>query len=179
MAGPVTHVLVPMILLEVYRRYISKKSFPYWMVLLGGLFGALPDFDIVIGYGWNALTGHHTWMHRMFSHSLLLVLMSLAAGLVFYLGYRNRWWKRKKWITYTYTILFIASFAVFTHVMLDCINGFQYIFWPLSFSCSCPNWIPDPKTAMVLDGVMLVLWLLLDERVFNPVLKWVNRKLGK
>jgi energy-coupling factor transporter transmembrane protein EcfT len=96
-----------------------------------------------------------------------------------YFGYVNRWWKRKQWNRYAYMILFIAGFAVLTHVMLDCINGFQYLFWPSDFACACPNWIPTKDVAMMIDGTMLLLWLLLDEKVFNPLLKWVNKALAK
>ncbi len=188
MAYPVTHILVPMILLDLYRRYIysqnSKKKFSYWWVLLAGFAGAAPDFDILIsvalGLGRLSVLNYH----RAFSHSFLFVIPFLLAGLVFFY-YRKHYIKTRKKTFATqktatllkniYFTLFILSFAVSSHILLDFVNSHTRIFYPLVTNLPQINILGGSEDAWAtLDAVMLCLWLVLDQRVFEPVLNKIN-----
>ncbi len=43
-----THVLIPVIILEVFRHYFVKdrKLFPIHYVIIGGIAGLIPDLDV-------------------------------------------------------------------------------------------------------------------------------------
>ncbi len=48
----VTHILVPILILEVFRNIFFKdhKKFPRYYILIAALGGVLPDFDIGVFY---------------------------------------------------------------------------------------------------------------------------------
>ena len=50
MPQSVTHVLISIILLSLFRDYCvkNKKTFPLHYVLIGGLAGLLPDLDVAL-----------------------------------------------------------------------------------------------------------------------------------
>jgi membrane-bound metal-dependent hydrolase YbcI (DUF457 family) len=181
MAGPVTHILVPMILLEVYRRYISKKKFSFNYVLLGGLAGVISDFDFLIMHANNLLNGCYTNAHRMGTHSLLLViLIALFATLFYWLAKKKaRTAIHRKQLKIAATIFFLFAFGILTHIILDLFNGMILFAYPLSWSLSLPNLMYPHHVTLMVDGIFLVVWLLLDERVFNKLMAGLNRLEGR
>lgn len=176
MVAPVTHMLVPMILVDVYRRFVVDRKFSYWYVLLAGFFGALPDMDIAFSFLWTEITGRNVWLHRMWSHSLFIPLGIVMLGIIFYVFYRKNVFLHRKYTRAIYTALFVAGFALVTHTMLDFINGPGYILYPFEWSFFNYSIIPNEDISMIVDGLMLTLWLLLDDRVLGRIVAFLNRK---
>ena len=47
MALALTHVLLVIVLLDLFRHYVlSKKKFPRYLLVVGGIAGLLPDIDV-------------------------------------------------------------------------------------------------------------------------------------
>ena len=76
MPQAVTHFLVVVILLELYREFFvkKKKSFPVHYVFIGGLAGLLPDLDIAVYYALSFFGFTIQEVHRTFSHNLFFPL---------------------------------------------------------------------------------------------------------
>lgn len=178
MAAPVTHLLVPMILLEVYRRNIAKTRFSFLYVFLGGLLGVAPDLDFILMYAIQKLTGTSVYAHRMITHSIMIVVPLLLIGCLSYMISKNKTYfahaNTRKRLRVTYIICFVAAIAISSHILFDCLDGMDNIAYPFTIDPHLPDVIEPPKLWMMIDGIFLVLWITLDERIFNPLLKWVN-----
>jgi membrane-bound metal-dependent hydrolase YbcI (DUF457 family) len=176
MANVATHILFPMLLVETYRRYICKTKFSRWYVFFAGLMGAAPDLDL---FYTHYMTGSfNLTYHREMTHSLLLALALLLLGAIIWALYSNKILKHKGWKT-GYWLLFLAAFGVTCHVLLDGIDGMSRWFYPLGWSIVLPNLIYDKFRAGILDGVLLLVWLLYDEEMFESMLNKAKRILGK
>jgi len=171
MANPVTHIIVPMLIVETYRRYFAKKDFSKWYVFLAGFFGGMPDFDLIFGVlasgYWDSL------LHRTVTHTMLIPIATAIIGLAIYVL------MKKKIIIdsayrISYIILFMISIGVATHVALDGIDGLQYWFYPLSWKISLPNLIMDKFRAGLIDAVLMFTWLLYQEEIFNDILRFLR-----
>lgn len=173
MAFPVTHILVPMFIIETYRRYGAKGGFSKWWVFLAGLLGGLPDFDIVLGILLNGYM--YTGYHRQATHSMIIPILTLAAGLALYLLYSRGAVKNKGFRT-SYILLFIATIAFTTHVFLDLICGFQQWFYPFDRTLELPNLLRTKYRAAMLDGVLLFMWILYDKEFFDDIIQFLRIK---
>ena len=50
MALAVTHVILTIVILDLFRHYVFKKSkFPRYWLVIGGIAGLFPDIDIPLG----------------------------------------------------------------------------------------------------------------------------------
>lgn len=150
----VTHMLVPMILLDIIRDNIlkiDKEKLPNKYILLAGLFGLLPDLDIPL----SLITIGNFSLHRTFSHSLWIPLFLITFSLVFKLL------KNRKWF-----ILFLMGFAGFTsHIVLDFIlAGTVYLLYPLSNAAYGLNLLPVTEVTdtifvfVAMDAILLWSW---------------------
>ncbi|MDD4878240.1 MAG: metal-dependent hydrolase [Candidatus Nanoarchaeia archaeon] len=155
MPNPATHILVPLILADLYRDYIAKKKFPLFYVLVAGIAGLLPDIDIAI---WRIIGFFRevsvSSVHRQFTHTIFIPLLFLMAAL---LMRKNR--KAK--------LLFgMASFGIFTHLVLDAIfSGSIMPFYPfseLSFGLNLALFtgMQPQMLFAVFDGILLGGWLI-------------------
>jgi hypothetical protein len=172
MANPVTHILVPMFILETYRRYFAKKGFSRWYVFLAGFFGGLPDLDLIFSV---IVTGEwDTPYHRSTTHTLLIPIALTLIGLaIYYLC--NRKILSKGWRA-SYPVLFIMSIGIATHVLIDGIDGLTQWFYPLAWSIELPNLIYDKFRAGLVDGVLFFAWLLYDEKFLGDILTFLRLK---
>ncbi len=166
MAYAVTHVIVAIILIDLYRDYIAKRKFPTWLVLVGGIAGLLPDLDVPFEWTVNAIFSPGISVHRVVSHSLFFVAVFLLLALPFYLR-RDKMLKvfRRK-IPYEYIAIFFAvvAFGWLTHIALDCGLASDYnLTWfpgiPLAF-CSPPF---SSEALLGLDAILLILWMVHEE----------------
>jgi hypothetical protein len=182
MTLPVTHILVPIFIVETYRRYCARKkgkTFSKWWVLIAGFLGGAPDFDIL--YGWFMLGTLDPIYHRTITHSMFIPLAALVVGAVIYFFYRSSVLKYVGWKV-SYSLLFLATIGFSTHVLLDGITGFVKWFYPLDFTIVLPgvmNLINTKTRAAILDGVLLLAWLSYDEDLFNDVLDFLKKKFSK
>ncbi|MFC1741286.1 metal-dependent hydrolase [Nanoarchaeota archaeon] len=175
MANPVTHVLVPMLIMETYRRYFAKKKFSRWYVFLAGFFGGAPDFDLI--YSWFVTGSFDMMYHRNVTHTLLIPIITLFLGLTIYMLYSRKALRHKGWKV-SYLVLFMMTIGTTFHVLIDGIDGLVYWFYPFHFKLTLPGLIVNKYRAAFIDGILLFAWILYDEEFFNDILR-VLRKIKR
>ncbi len=67
----VTHVILTIVIADLYRDYAAKKKFPMIYVLIAGIAGLLPDLDIPALWAFNFVFGTNYNFHRIYTHSLV------------------------------------------------------------------------------------------------------------
>ena len=159
----VTHILVPLVLADIYRDYISKKRFNIRYVLIAGLAGLLPDIDILIGWVLNIFKYFDiSQLHRTFTHTLFFPLAFLILFLLTE-NYNPRFIKRQK-LKLNYIFL-ATAFGVLIHILLDALfSGPVYILPNIRFGF---NLIPLDSFQGTffagLDAIIIVIWLIHEE----------------
>ena len=166
MPQAVTHFLIPIILLELYREFLikNKKTFPIHYLFIGGLAGLLPDLDIAVYYLLSFFGFTLQEIHRTFSHNLFVPLFFIVLGLLFY-KFKNKdlgehHLKLSK-------IFFVIAFGIFIHLLLDStISGVIIPFYPIStftFGLNIINLVPFPWQSTIiptLDAILLIFWMI-------------------
>ena len=166
MPHAVTHFLIPVILLELFRHFFvkDKESFPIHYVFIGGLAGLLPDFDMIpyfiLGlFGFSIQGIHRTFTHNLFFPSLFLI----CAG--FFHNFKNKW--LGKYHLHLEDIFLVIAFGVFIHILLDAIVcGAILPFYPFSefsFGLNLVKMVPESLQESILptiDAVLLILWMV-------------------
>ncbi|MBR9699623.1 metal-dependent hydrolase [Candidatus Woesearchaeota archaeon] len=156
----VTHVLLTIIVIDLYRDYIAKKgSISLHTVLIGGIAGLLPDIDILAD--WILSFFGYGVMHGTITHTPWFALLFLIPGLVF----QHRREKKKAMLYY------VISFGVFFHLFLDWFLGGGYhlgVMWlyPFSFwthKIHLLNMFGWNHVPAALDALILILWLWHEE----------------
>jgi len=162
----VTHVLLTIIVVDLYRDYITKhkKLFTLHTLFIAGFAGLLPDIDILIKmfsefFNWNVPV---LLQHGGITHTLIFSLIFLIPGLIL--------WKQKK--HKPAVIFFVISFGIFFHIFLDWFLGggaYEGImwFWPASttpFKIHLLKLIGLTDLPVALDALILLGWLWHEER---------------
>ena len=156
----VTHVLLTIILVDLYRDYVAKhkKYFTLYTVFIAGFAGLLPDIDIPLNWSLN-LFGAGI-LHRSITHTPLFGLIFLIPGFIF--------WHYKKHKTAVY--FFVTTFGILFHILLDFLftgGGFGIMFlYPFStsmFDLNLLSSITTPKIVAGIDAIILLLWLWHEE----------------
>lgn len=154
----VTHILAPLILIGLFRDYISKRRFPLYYVFIGGIAGILPDLDVIVFYILSFFGAALNEVHRTFSHTIFIPLLFLLLG--FAIKDRSR---RKLNLS---IIFLVVSFGIFTHLVLDGIlSGKIMPFYPVSYYSIGFNLISlapfswQPLILPSMDAALLILWL--------------------
>ena len=162
----VTHVILTIVIADIYRDYFAKKKFPMTYVFIAGIAGLLPDLDIPIGWVVNFVLGTNYNFHRLYTHSLFYSIIFFIAGLAF-LFMRKEKCKVFKWNvngTMLMMFFFALSFGWLMHIALDCglaADGYLNLIpsIPLTF---CPH--PFSNEALLgIDAIILVLWLFHEQ----------------
>lgn len=147
----VTHMLVPMILLDIFRDNIlkiRKSKLPNKYILIAGLAGLLPDIDIPLSALFPTLIAHRTITHTVWVPLLFLFLSS-----VFYFFKKHNWSK-------IFLMFFIGTGI---HIILDGVTaGSIYVFYPLNKSIALSvNLIGNANPLFVysaMDAIILWIW---------------------
>jgi len=156
----VTHVLLSIIAVDLYRDYFAKhkKYFTLHTIFIAGFAGLFPDIDIPLNWLLN-LVGAEL-LHRTITHTLLFGLIFLIPA--FYLWYH----KKHKIAMY----FFVTTFGIFSHLILDFLfvvdsAGGIMFFYPLSTTLYGLNLLQNVNVGMfaALDAVILMLWLWHEE----------------
>ena len=161
----VTHVLLTIICVDLYRDYFTKhkKYFTLHTVLIAGVAGLLPDLDVplrMLGQIFN-FNVPVLLQHGGISHTLLFALIFLVPGLIL--------WRQKKHTGAM--VFFVIAFGIFFHVFLDWFlgggahEGVMW-FWPLSmhtFRLHLLGYIGAGDVPMALDALILLGWLWHEE----------------
>tara|TARA_Y100000310_G_C20271115_1_gene618075 strand:+ start:20 stop:562 length:543 start_codon:yes stop_codon:yes gene_type:complete len=168
MPQAVTHFLIPAILIALFRDFYLRKrdrrKFPLHYVLIGGLAGLIPDFDIAVYYVLSFFGVAINQVHRTFSHNLFVPLIFLLLGFVF-IGVRNK--ELGKHRLKLSTIFFVLTFGVLIHLILDGILAGSiipfYPFFDYSIGLSLIDNLPSQfRTTIVpvIDAVLLIFWMI-------------------
>lgn len=169
MPQAVTHILIPILLIALFRDYFvkDKSKFPLHYVLIAGLGGVLPDIDIPISLVLKTF-GIVSWsLHKTLTHSIFFPLTFLIIGLLLrptkekarICRIRNH---ELKWSS----IFFILAFGTATHIFLDILvwEG-SFLFYPflnIDFGIKLLRFIPENLRNTVfalMDGIFLVIWI--------------------
>jgi membrane-bound metal-dependent hydrolase YbcI (DUF457 family) len=166
MPQAVTHFLIPVILLELFRDLFikNKKSFPVHYIFIGGLAGLLPDLDIAVYYVLSFFGFTIQEIHRTFSHNLFFPLVFVLLGLLFH-SFKNK--KLGERHIKLRNIFFVIAFGIFIHLLLDSIiSGSIMPFYPIStyaFGLNLIGLLPALWQATImptLDAILLILWMI-------------------
>lgn len=156
MALAVTHVLVVIVILDIFRHYIfGKDKFPRYLVVIGGIAGLAPDLDIPLGWFWSAISGTKVNLHGLFSHSFFFVLLFLAVAIIRHYQDDFKWAK----------IFYVIAIGWIFHLVLDCLYGtdLKFFLWPSQLALAfCPSWNIYPLAASI-DAIILAVWLIHEE----------------
>ncbi len=161
----VTHVILTIIVVDLYRDYIMKKHKKYLTlhtIMIAGVAGLLPDIDFPITWMLNffGYSSEHL-LHGGITHTALFGLIFLIPAFIYL--------KKGKHKMATY--FFVITFGVLFHVFLDFFLGggrFEGVMWlwPLStetYKIHLFNYFGATSVPMALDAVILLLWLWHEE----------------
>ncbi len=166
MPNVITHFLIPVILLELFRYFLikDKKSFPVHYIFIGGIAGLFPDLDIALYYFLSFFGFTIQEVHRTFSHNLFVPLGFVFFGLFFWkfknkeLG--NHHLKLKN-------IFLVIAFGIFIHLLLDAIvQGSIMPLYPLfnfTIGLNLVKLFPSSwqnTIISVLDAGLLIIWMI-------------------
>lgn len=160
----VTHVLLTIILADLYRDYFTKhkKYFTMHTVLIAGIAGLLPDIDIPLNWILNFF-GYSSELlaHGGITHTLLFGIIFLVPALIFLKKEKHK----------TAMIFFAITFGILVHLFLDyflgggAYEGVMWL-WPLSanaFKLHLLYKIGLSNIPAALDAVILLAWLWHEE----------------
>ena len=163
MPQAVTHILLPILLIALWRD-IYKKRFSLHYILIAGLGGVIPDIDIIIFWlTQNAALSFQTIQ----THIILTPLVFL----ILFFSFKNANLKaricnigRHK-LKLSIIFLMLAT-GVIIHLMLDAIFGEPImLLFPFSaavFGINLTSYIPESLQELAmptLDGLLLVIWI--------------------
>jgi len=169
--NPATHILVPMLIVETYRRYFAKKRFSKWYVFLAGLMGSAPDYDLLYTLFFKG--SFEEAYHRLITHSMLIPLLLSILGITIYLLYLKRKIRYKGWTT-AYMLLFMTSIGLATHIILDGFDGLTRWFYPLGWQTIIIATSLSKFWTAIIDGILLLVWLLYDEDLLRDILRFLR-----
>ena len=168
MPQAVTHVLIPIIILSIFRHIYQKrtnKKLHLQYVLIGGLAGVIPDLDIPLFWIMHYFGYSLEQIHRTFLHTIFIPAIFLALAFITHHAIKKRIGRNKLSIS---IILLLCAFGSVIHLILDAtIAGYITPFYPLSLmqvGTGFPfNVLPDHIAMLflaTLDGVIFILWII-------------------
>jgi len=166
MPHAVTHVLIVIILLELFRDYFvkNKKVFPLHYVLIGGIAGLLPDLDVAVYYVLYFFGFAYNEVHRVFLHNLFVPLIFVALAVLFW-KFKNK--ELGEHHLKLKNIFLVIAFGAFIHLLLDAIVAGTIVpFYPFSSYSIGLDIIKLAPLAWQesimpsIDAILLVLWLI-------------------
>ena len=171
MPQAVTHILVPIILIALFRDYYLRnkyrKEFPLHYVLIAGIGGVLPDIDLIFSVFLN-LFGIPEWnIHKTFTHSLFFPIIFFVLFLVLKpINEKAKICNLTRHKLKLSLIFLMISIGVLMHNFLDAlIGGPAYLFYPFSsvnYAINLTNYLPKDLQGLfpaLLDGILLVIWI--------------------
>ncbi len=166
MPNAITHFLIPVILLELFRYFFikNKKSFPIHYIFIGGIAGLFPDLDIALYYFLSFFGFTIQEVHRTFSHNLFVPLVFVFLGLFFW-KFKNK--ELGKHHLKLKNIFLVIAFGIAVHLLLDTIvQGSIIPLYPLfnfTVGFSLVKFFPSSwqnTIISVLDAGLLILWMI-------------------
>lgn len=166
MTYPVTHILIAIIFVELFRKNYLKNNeeFPKYYVLIAAIGGILPDLDIGLFYILYFFGYTIEQIHRTFLHSIFIPIMLVFIG-IFISKLKFKDLEIKKEYSNISAMLFILSIGNFIHLMLDLITGTATLFYPFNnmiVGLGIFEKLPSIFEELILpslDGILLIFWL--------------------
>ncbi|MEK6905436.1 MAG: metal-dependent hydrolase [Nanoarchaeota archaeon] len=157
MALAVTHIILTIAFLDIFRHYVfGLKKFPRYLLVVGGIAGLAPDLDVPLGWIIALLTGSDVNIHGFFTHSIFFALLFTFIGAIFHYKKNMKWAK----------IFYVIAVGWTFHIFLDCFYGMdssKLFLWPYQILPTfCPRWDLYPYASSI-DAIILVLWLIHEE----------------
>jgi len=169
MTQAVTHFLFAAIAVNLIRDYLirDKKNFPLHLVLIGGVAGILPDFDVAVYYVMGFFGYTIQDVHRTFSHTIFVPLLFFLLGFLL-------WETKVRWLDKNRmklsNVLFVLGVGTFIHLLLDgIVAGYITPFFPvlnLSIGLNLIAYLPlhwQDAFLPSLDAILLMLWMIYIE----------------
>ncbi|MEK6888648.1 MAG: metal-dependent hydrolase [Nanoarchaeota archaeon] len=165
-----THILFPLVLTvlirDFYLRKKDKKLFPLHYVLIAGLAGTLPDWDI--GFFWILqLSGIDVgfWdIHKTYLHSIFVPIIFFILFFVLKPVKSPTLGKHKLKLN---IIALMIALGAFSHIFLDLILGEPfsafYPFHTFTYALALVNYFPEAVQGLLyptLDAVLLIFYLI-------------------
>lgn len=172
MVLPATHIIAPMLVVEVYRRYFAKERFPQYYTLLAGLAGAAPDFDVILSYIVSFFAGEKILLHRSLSHSVFFAAgVMILAGIVAAGALKAETKKAQTKMHVAAIIIFIVGLSFMMHNLLDCLLLNDAIFLPFMRSSFCPKLLTFNGLG-ILDGLMVLTYVVFQKDQLRELKKY-------
>ena len=161
----VTHVLLTIIIVDLYRDYVTrhKKYFSLHTIMIAGVAGLLPDIDIPLSWILDYLGIQiELLQHGGIAHTPFFGLIFLIPAFILH--------SRKKYKESAY--FFVLCFGILLHLFLDIVigggghNGIM-LFWPLLGNGYYLGIVSSAGLANLpaaLDAIILILWLWHEEK---------------
>jgi len=155
----VMHVLIPIILVDLFRDYVLKnpRILPNKFLFIAGLAGIMPDADLISGFLFNDLLKQSVPAHRIFLHNIWFPISFLSFFLIAH-------YLKKKTMSKVFLMLFVGWSL---HLILDAaLIGYIAPLFPLSDVMVGLNPISEEywlQAAVVMDAIILLLWLTHEE----------------
>ncbi len=157
----VTHVLLTIILVDLYRDYVAKhkRFFTLHTLVIAGVAGLLPDIDIPINWLLNVFGAG--LVHGTITHAPIFVLIFLIPAFIFLRKGKHK----------TAMYFFVICFAILLHVFFDFLlgggtwEGIMWL-WPLStqaFKIHLLSKIGLQNIPAAIDALILLGWLWHEE----------------
>ena len=156
----VTHVLLAIIAVDLYRDYYAKhkKYFTLHTVFIAGFAGLLPDIDIPLNWFLNLIGAEI--VHRTITHTPLFAMIFLIPAFIL--------WSYKKHKIAMY--FFVTTFGILLHLFLDyafvvdAAGGIMFLY-PFSAAAYGLNLLQNVSPGMfaAMDAIILMLWLWHEE----------------
>ena len=153
----VTHILLTIILVDLYRDYFTKhkKYFTLHTVFIAGLAGLLPDIDIPLNWFLNLFGSGIA--HGTITHAPLFGLIFLIPAFIL--------WHQEKHKAAIY--FFVICFGILFHILLDYLfAGYGImLFYPFSNTTYALYLLQNFGTNFFagIDAIILLAWLWHEE----------------
>lgn len=168
MPQAVTHILVPAIIVALFRDYYLKKrdkrKFPLHYVFIAALSGIIPDLDIAAFWILYFFGFTIEQVHRTFLHTLFVPLFFLALS---FISHRVKFKELGKHKLKLSLIFIIFAFGSLIHLLLDALLIGNIIpFYPFSsftIGLDLISQLPSQLANIALptiDGAILILWII-------------------
>jgi membrane-bound metal-dependent hydrolase YbcI (DUF457 family) len=155
----VTHVLLTIILVDLYRDYVAKhkKYFTMHTLFIAGFAGLLPDIDIPLNLILNPFGV--SIPHGTITHTPIFGLIFLIPAFIL--------WHQKKHKVAVY--FFVISFGILFHILLDYLFRIDaygiMLFYPFSSTAYGLNLLQNVSYMFFagVDAILLLAWLWHEE----------------
>ncbi len=155
----VTHVLLTIIVLDLFRDFVikHKQNLPLWMIYYAGFAGLIPDLDIPVYWVSKYVLGMDVeFFHRTLTHSFFFGLIFITVAFFLFRKHKT-----------AATLFAITAFGVVFHMFLDfTLTNNIMPFYPFSYYSAGLGLLSNlnyPALFEGLDAIILILWLFWQE----------------